>query len=82
MRHQSYPRLSQVPPDPLDCRALRERQLSVRQPIWSNFRIRSYWTRIVLSKIIESARFFVQWREARSMLILEYELMRANGSNL
>jgi len=52
VRHQSYPRLSQVPPDPLDCRALRERQLSVRQPIWSNFRIRSYWTRIVLSKII------------------------------
>ncbi len=34
---------------------------------------------MLLSMTIESARFFLQWREARSMLILEYGWMRANG---
>jgi len=53
----------------------------MRQPIWSNFRIRNYWTRMRLSKTIEVARFFLQWREARSMLILEYA-MCANGPYL
>ncbi len=34
---------------------------------------------MVLSKTIEFGRFFLQWREARSMLILEYGLMCVNG---
>lgn len=51
----------------------------MRQPIWSDFRIRKNPTRMVLCKTIEFARFFLQWREARSMLILEYGLMCVNG---
>ncbi len=78
---QSYQRLSHRPPDPLDCRAAGAATLGAATNL-EQFRIRSYWTQIVLSNIIESAHFFVRWREARSMLILEYELMRANGSNL
>ncbi len=65
----------------LDCRAAGAAIIGAATNL-EQFRIRSYWTQIVLSNIIESAHFFVRWREARSMLILEYELMRANGSNL
>jgi hypothetical protein len=37
---------------------------------------------MVLSKTIAFARYFLYWREARSMLILEYVSMRANGPYL
>jgi hypothetical protein len=50
--------------------------------IWNNFRIRKASTRMVFSKTIEFGHFFLQWREARSMLILGYGLMLVNGPNL